>query len=49
MEDLWSAMNSVSSSSVLKFDAVAGKYPVENVTGISVRRTVTTITAASDS
>ena len=49
MEDLWSTMNSVTSSSVLKFDAIAGTYPVENITGISVRRTVTTITAASDS
>ena len=49
MEDLWVAMNSVSAGPVLKFDAVNGVYPIENISGVSVRRTITTVTASSDS
>ena len=49
IEDLWSAMNSVSAGPVLKFDAVNSVYPIENVTGLQVRRHVTSITVASDS
>mgnify|MGYP003120047361 FL=1 len=49
MEDLWVAMNSVSAGPVLKFDAVNSVYPIENVTGLQVRRHTTSITVASDS
>ena len=49
IEDLWSAMNSVSAGPVLKFDAVNSVYPIENVTGLQVRRHVTTHTIGSDS
>ena len=49
IEDLWVAMNSVSAGPVLNFDAVNGKYPIENITGLQVRRHVTCITVASDS
>ena len=48
MEDLWSAMNSVSAGPVLKFDAVNSVYPIENVTGLQVRRHVTSISVTSD-
>tara|TARA_R100000152_G_C6778021_1_gene208338 strand:- start:2727 stop:3173 length:447 start_codon:yes stop_codon:yes gene_type:complete len=49
MADLWTLMNSVTAGPVMLFDAVNGSYPVENITGIHVRRHVTTITATSDS
>ena len=49
IEDLWVAMNSVSAGPVLKFDAVNSVYPIENVTGLQVRRHTTSITVASDS
>tara|TARA_R100000995_G_C3393593_1_gene81618 strand:+ start:57 stop:491 length:435 start_codon:yes stop_codon:yes gene_type:complete len=49
IEDLWTAMNSVSAGPVLKFDVVNSTYPIDNVTGIQVRRHVTSITVASDS
>tara|TARA_R100001198_G_C5073353_1_gene118419 strand:+ start:24 stop:494 length:471 start_codon:yes stop_codon:yes gene_type:complete len=49
IEDLWVAMNSVSAGPVLKFDAVNSVYPIENITGLQVRRHVTTHTIASDS
>ena len=48
IEDLWISMNSVSAGPVLKFDAVNGVYPIENVTGLQVRRHVTTATVTSD-
>ena len=38
IEDLWTLMNSVSAAPVIKFDAVNSVYPVENVTGITIRR-----------
>ena len=49
VEDLWAAMNSVSAGPVLKFDAVNSVYPIENVTGLQVRRHITTHTIGSDS
>ena len=49
IEDLWSAMNSVSAGPVLKFDAVNSVYPIENVTGLQVRRHTTSISVTSDS
>ena len=49
IEDLWVKMNSVTAGPVLKFDAVNSVYPVENVTGLQVRRHTTSITVASDS
>ena len=49
IEDLWVAMNSVSAGPVLKFDAIAGTYPVENITGLQIRRHVTCVTVTSDS
>ena len=48
MEDLWVAMNSVSAGPVLKFDAVNSVYPIENVTGLQVRRHTTSISVTSD-
>ena len=48
IEDLWVAMNSVSAGPVLKFDAVNSVYPIENVTGLQVRRHVTSATVTSD-
>jgi len=48
IEDLWVAMNSVSAGPVLKFDAVNNVYPIENVTGLQVRRHVTSATVTSD-
>ena len=49
IEDLWVKMNSVTAGPVLKFDAVNSVYPIENVTGLQVRRHTTSITVASDS
>tara|TARA_R100000664_G_C2721129_1_gene114586 strand:+ start:532 stop:966 length:435 start_codon:yes stop_codon:yes gene_type:complete len=49
IEDLWSAMNSVSAGPILKFDAVNSSYPIDNVTGLQIRRHVTCVTVASDS
>ncbi len=48
IEDLWSKMNSITAGPVLKFDAVNSSYPIENVTGIQVRRHVTSATVTSD-
>ena len=48
IEDLWVAMNSVSAGPVLKFDAVNSVYPIENISGVAVRRTTTSISVASD-
>lgn len=49
IEDLWVKMNSVTAGPVLKFDAVNSVYPIENVTGLQVRRHTTSITVTSDS
>ena len=49
MEDLWTLSCSVSAGPVLKFDAVNSVYPIENVTGLQIRRQLTTHTIASDS
>ena len=48
IEDLWAKMNSVTAGPVLKFDAVNSVYPIENVTGLQVRRHVTSNTISSD-
>jgi len=48
IEDLWILLNSVSASPVIKFDVVNSVFPIENVSGVQIRRHITTNTVASD-
>ena len=48
IEELWTTACSLTAGAVMKFDAVNSSYPIDNVTGLQIRRQLTTHTIASD-